>query len=254
MIKFFRHIRQSLINEGKTTKYLKYAIGEIFLVVIGILIALQINNWNEKRKGKITEHESYENLLTSLEKDSLELVTILSYQNKSLADQNRFIGSDYAEIKASMTIEEISRSLNDVYFGAYSFFPKYGTYNALMSNEGIDLLRSKEIKSLLIELYDYQFKKYEDRDAVIDHKFMYDFIPFVQRKLGFFVDSNFGYNMVDSVVFKKNYDELVLQCKNLNVMLKQSIISLNEIQKTVNDLILLIKTELKNRQWPTSIP
>ena len=57
-----------------------------------------------------------------------------------------------------MTIEEISRSLNDVYFGAYSFFPKYGTYNALMSNEGIDLLRSKEIKSLLIELYDYQFK------------------------------------------------------------------------------------------------
>ncbi len=51
MIKFFRHIRQNLIMENKTSKYFKYAIGEIILVVIGILIALQINNWNELRKN-----------------------------------------------------------------------------------------------------------------------------------------------------------------------------------------------------------
>lgn len=50
MIKFFRNIRQNLLSNGNTGKYLKYAIGEIVLVVIGILIALQINNWNEKRK------------------------------------------------------------------------------------------------------------------------------------------------------------------------------------------------------------
>jgi len=49
MIKFFRKIRQNLLMENKTSKYFKYAIGEILLVVIGILIALQINNWNEKR-------------------------------------------------------------------------------------------------------------------------------------------------------------------------------------------------------------
>ena len=52
MIKFFRHIRKNLLNEGKTSKYLKYAIGEIILVVIGILIALQINNWNEKKANE----------------------------------------------------------------------------------------------------------------------------------------------------------------------------------------------------------
>ena len=52
MIKFFRNIRQNLLIENKTGKYLKYAIGEIFLVVIGILIALQINNWNEDRKNQ----------------------------------------------------------------------------------------------------------------------------------------------------------------------------------------------------------
>jgi len=49
MIKLFRNIRQKLVAEGKTTNYLKYAIGEIVLVVIGILIALQINNWNESQ-------------------------------------------------------------------------------------------------------------------------------------------------------------------------------------------------------------
>jgi len=49
MISFFRKIRQNLLNEGKTARYFKYAIGEIVLVVIGILIALQINDWNQRR-------------------------------------------------------------------------------------------------------------------------------------------------------------------------------------------------------------
>ena len=65
MIKFFRKIRQNLLSEGKTRKYLKYAIGEIILVVIGILIALSINNWNEERKAvNKTEH-----LLTQVHKE-----------------------------------------------------------------------------------------------------------------------------------------------------------------------------------------
>ena len=55
MIKFFRNIRQNLLNEGKITRYFKYAIGEILLVVIGILIALSINNWNN---NKIMHRES----------------------------------------------------------------------------------------------------------------------------------------------------------------------------------------------------
>lgn len=73
MIKFFRKIRQKLLTENKFSKYLLYAIGEIVLVVIGILIALQINNWNENRKLKGAEIKLLQNFKTSIENDTLNL-------------------------------------------------------------------------------------------------------------------------------------------------------------------------------------
>ena len=66
MIKFFRKIRQNLLIENKTGKYFKYAIGEIILVVIGILIALQINNWNENRKAQKQETQIYTEIKSDL--------------------------------------------------------------------------------------------------------------------------------------------------------------------------------------------
>ena len=69
MLTFFRRIRKGLLGDGSTSKYLVYAIGEIALVVIGILIALQINNWNEYRKDRIKEKEILVNLEVCLEKN-----------------------------------------------------------------------------------------------------------------------------------------------------------------------------------------
>lgn len=69
MIKFFRHIRKQLVGEGKTGKYFKYAIGEIVLVVFGILIALQVNNWNEKRKTDSRFRKTIEQVYNALDGD-----------------------------------------------------------------------------------------------------------------------------------------------------------------------------------------
>ena len=66
MIKIFRNIRKKLLEQGKTASYIKYAIGEIILVVIGILIALQINNWNDTRKIRKSEQEILQDLKSEL--------------------------------------------------------------------------------------------------------------------------------------------------------------------------------------------
>jgi len=88
MIKFFRKIRYNLMETGKTGKYLKYAIGEIILVVIGILIALQINNWNENRKQIAEEKE----VIASLKEELKNNINKLNYsleQNSSITAQTK---------------------------------------------------------------------------------------------------------------------------------------------------------------------
>lgn len=84
MIKFFRHIRQRLVKEDKFSKYLLYAIGEIILVVIGILIALQINNWNENRKLE----NSKEKLMVALEQEFKINKNVLEQYLKGLHTNN----------------------------------------------------------------------------------------------------------------------------------------------------------------------
>ncbi len=74
MIKLFRRIRYDLMEKNKTAKYLKYAIGEIVLVVIGILIALQINNWNEDRKTNNKIKKSLVALRNDLIQDTVLII------------------------------------------------------------------------------------------------------------------------------------------------------------------------------------
>ena len=69
MIKFFRKIRRRLLTENKISKYLIYAIGEIVLVMIGILLALQVNNWNENQKTLKLEKEILAEVKIGLESD-----------------------------------------------------------------------------------------------------------------------------------------------------------------------------------------
>lgn len=82
MIKFFRKIRRDLMEQNKTGRYLKYAIGEIILVVIGILIALQINNWNEQRKLNATEVNVLKQLKFDLEANLNEIESLVSSFNR----------------------------------------------------------------------------------------------------------------------------------------------------------------------------
>ena len=83
MIKFFRHIRKNLLSEGKTGKYFKYAIGEIVLVVIGILIALQINNWNQNRLKGEKEIQILKSFVTQFQNDVSQLDESLEFYDEA---------------------------------------------------------------------------------------------------------------------------------------------------------------------------
>ena len=87
MIKFFRRIRRKLLDEGKLRSYLIYAIGEILLVVIGILLALQVNNWTERKKNireeKIILKEIADNLKIDIEDFQRNLIEITDFVNEN---------------------------------------------------------------------------------------------------------------------------------------------------------------------------
>ena len=91
MMKFFRKIRQNLLMENKTGKYLKYAIGEIVLVVIGILIALSINNWNEERKLKSVEIKILQDLMNDIQVNIGNLNEGINYMEIANADISKVL-------------------------------------------------------------------------------------------------------------------------------------------------------------------
>ena len=115
MIKFFRNIRQNLIKEGKTSKYLKYAIGEIILVVIGILIALSINNWNENRKQQNEFTTILNTIKQDLKRDTLVAASIIQYykivEKSSLKIINKEINrNNYKEHPQARSLVSLYRS------------------------------------------------------------------------------------------------------------------------------------------------
>ena len=250
MIKFFRQIRYNLMNENKMGKYFKYAIGEIVLVVIGILIALSINNWNEGRKSKKMAAEVYTNLLTSLEQDSIEVTRIINLLTKSLETQKKFILSTSDQYMKNISQQDLNKMIEEIFSGVMSFFPKTGVYNLITSNNSMDLLQSSEIKSLLINLYDFQYKRYENVDAVIDNKYHYSIGALVRKKIGFIVEynSNIEVEVIkqpDKNQFYEYYEELVAECQDVYGVLSTGNNYLIGIRASINELIPLIRTELK---------
>jgi len=137
MIKFFRKIRQNLLMENKTGKYFKYAIGEIVLVVVGILIALSINNWNSKQIERREEITSYKNIKRQLKDDKNAISGIINYNNLYYKQY------EYA----NQIIEQNEQSKIDTLGKIALKLYQYSDYNR-SSNIYQNLINSGEIKLL----------------------------------------------------------------------------------------------------------
>ena len=113
MIKFFRKIRYDLLGNNKTGKYFKYAIGEIVLVVIGILIALSINNWNQKRIVKNQVNEYLTSIVADLNSDIVEYEQNIKEFERGLENNSRLlINDDYKKLETDSIVLLIMRYWN----------------------------------------------------------------------------------------------------------------------------------------------
>jgi hypothetical protein len=141
MIKFFRNIRKKLLAEGNTSKYLKYAIGEIILVVIGILIALQINNWNEGRKLLDKRDNLISSLIEDFEYNTKENKNILLLYEKQLNTMDNYF---HLISKTNQTVSVDSlRNMARSFFTFDTFFPNMTAYNEAESSGNLSLLDNK---------------------------------------------------------------------------------------------------------------
>ncbi|MCA6075034.1 DUF6090 family protein [Fulvivirga sedimenti] len=150
MIKFFRKIRQRLLTEGKTGSYLKYAFGEIILVVIGILIALQINLWNEDRKLKIQETKTLQNFVLSLSQDSAYHAQSTVNYEKAINSINYLIDYMEKDLPYKDTLKFHFSNMTSDWGLRYDF----STYESLMSND-INLISNESLRSDIISYYNY---------------------------------------------------------------------------------------------------
>lgn len=158
MIRFFRHIRQSLILPGSARKYLLYAFGEIFLVVFGILIALQLDDWYSKVKEDRVTQEYVQRLIYDLKSDTTEFS---NYAGRSY-NHNRISKSVYQLYKGDeQAFVDKTEALIAIQMVGRSWIPSVqtNTYQDLISTGNIRLIKDKNVSDKILEYYS---NTYED--------------------------------------------------------------------------------------------
>lgn len=172
MIKFFRNTRKKLLSANKITKYLVYAVGEILLVVVGILIALQVNNWNHKKQEKKEEIKVLKSLLGALQINEKEFERNFQAQTKRFESIEILLFSDLS----TTTVNEID-AIIDTSSDNFTFNPSLGLYKAVINTGKIALISNDRLKNKISMLGDLIEDYQENEKIVADYsrRYLYDF-------------------------------------------------------------------------------
>ena len=185
MIKFFRKIRYNLMETGKTGKYFKYAIGEIVLVVIGIIIALQVNNWNESRKDRILEQDYYCRILDdfNLEQTHIEEYRIMINQKIEAAKQ--LLNDMYKSDKDNYTMLNNWIETQRLPF----YVPRRVAFDDLKTSGNFKLMSNVDIKNSLVlyydDLEDLLRQMNQNRDFLVQNSYPEDPVGFGIQELAY---------------------------------------------------------------------
>jgi hypothetical protein len=246
MIKFFRKIRQNLLSEGKTVKYFKYAIGEILLVVIGILIALQINNWNENKKLETKTQDYFVQLLDDLNNDIVSTENTIKEFSNHQNEYNKYTSSYDKEgltpIEAYEQISKLALISTPLTFNT-------NTIESLKNTGDVGLIPSHIRNKLmnLIRLQNLTIKRFEDTS-----KGQQDI---TQKLSGLLGSTTLPKRLVNQPEMKEflnideNLKELILVYEGIHrwksISQLETIDRLENMQKEIGSIIELIDKELK---------
>jgi hypothetical protein len=148
MLRFFRQIRQSLLTDNKFSKYLLYAVGEILLVVIGILIALQIDTWRGNQVDKSLRHSYIASFKRDLAADTLLLQFLNEYMEEDIQYHRSLYRRISSEAATKDTLVKVLRKEYSPYFSPSNAF-NTATFERINANGHFDLLDSTLGASIL---------------------------------------------------------------------------------------------------------
>lgn len=255
MIKFFRNIRHRLLKENRFRKYLLYAIGEIVLVVIGILIALQINNANEARKLRALEVDYLKNIKTDLQLNIAELDSYIATRNSRIESAN--IVLEYFEGKPLEDLNAFAYHTTNIYIWQ-KFTQQDNTFQELVNSGNLAMISNDSIKNGLLNLqslyqklkneeahfrYDAEVLLYEPSYSVLDLN------PVVKNYTYQVTDGQAGVNVA---LPRANYEAMLKDLKQKNgfVMAVYEFTVMNaqfnEMKDLCNTLIDWIDNELSH--------
>lgn len=216
MIKFFRKIRQNLLMENKTRKYFKYAIGEIALVMIGILLALQINNWNESRKDTNREIKILSELKNDLEFNLIEIKETITTTSSRIKSSELIL--DYFKE---------ARPVNDSLKGAFEALKMDGLFNIsntsykFIESQGINIISNYSLRIKITEMFERHLKNIrtrEDRNWKIVNE---ELIPQMNQKFlaSPTIDKSMSYS-IEAINTPKNIKTLREDASFKNVIIR----------------------------------
>ena len=165
MLFLLRNIRRKMLTgNNKIASYLLYAVGEIFLVVMGILIAVSIDDWNTSNKEKILEKGYIELLVRDLKADSISLQESIEYSNTVVRSKAIYLSMTKGDPIADSSFQHISHAI----FTAFpQFVPNRGAIEEIQNAGGLSLIRNDSLQSQIMDLYN-QYETF-DRNVAQYH-------------------------------------------------------------------------------------
>ena len=169
MIPFFRKIRKKMADDNRPLKYARYAIGEIVLVVVGILIALQINNWNENRKHDNAEKVFLSGIKSDLLKDKEYMNYVLDYIEPKIEAYRTLIKLEQQDFSTNKI--QIDSLLSIYIFSPQrTFYPVSKSFQAAVAGNEINTYKRQEVTQKIIKLYSSTYGRVLDNGEMLDNR------------------------------------------------------------------------------------